>query len=47
MAAYILDGIGIAAVAAISYGSWLIYPPAGFIVAGLLVLAGVLRAAQA
>jgi len=33
---------GLAAVGAISYGAWLMYPPAGFLVGGALVLAGVL-----
>lgn len=36
------DGAGVFAVASISYGAWLVYAPAGFIVGGLLVLAGVL-----
>ncbi|MDB5825742.1 MAG: hypothetical protein JWR21_4446 [Herminiimonas sp.] len=40
------DAMGILAVASISYGSWLAYPPAGFIVGGCVVLAGVLAAAR-
>jgi hypothetical protein len=40
------DALGISAVAMIAYGSWLIYPPAGFIVGGLIVLAGVIAAAR-
>ncbi len=36
------DAAGLLAVASISYGAWRIYEPAGFIVGGLLVLAGVL-----
>jgi len=34
------DLTGLAGMASISYGAWLTYPPAGFIVAGVL-LAGV------
>jgi len=36
------DAIGIVAVGAIGYGAWVIYQPAGFIVVGVIVLAGVL-----
>ena len=39
---FIKDIVGVGAVVLISYGSWLIYEPAGFIVGGSLVLAGVL-----
>lgn len=38
---WVRDTSGVAAVASISYGAWLIYPPAGFIVGGLLVLGAV------
>lgn len=38
----IRDAAGLAAVGSISYGAWLIYEPAGFIVGGILVLAGVI-----
>lgn len=31
---------GVAAVGLIAYGTWLIYPPAGFIVGGILLLVG-------
>ncbi len=34
--------IGLAAVGLIAFGAWLIYPPAGFITGGALVLGGVL-----
>ena len=34
----ILDLAGITGMALISYGSWLVYRPAGFIVAGILML---------
>ena len=40
------DACGIIAVASIAYGSWMVYPPAGFIVGGLIVLAGVLAMAR-
>lgn len=36
------DLAGLAAVGLIAYGAWLVYPPAGFITAGTLLLAGVL-----
>lgn len=36
------DFVGLSAVASISYGAWLIYVPAGFIVAGVLALIGVI-----
>lgn len=35
------DGIGICGAASITYGAWLIYPPAGFVVGGLMLLAGI------
>lgn len=38
----ILDAAGIAGVGLVAYGAWMIYPPAGFITGGVLVLAGVL-----
>jgi hypothetical protein len=38
-----LDAAGIAGAGLIAYGAWLIYPPAGFITGGALILAGVLR----
>lgn len=39
------DTLMIAGAAGLSYGAWLIYEPAGFLVAGLLVLvAGILSA---
>ncbi len=34
------DGAGLAGAVAIAYGAWLIYPPAGFIAGGVLLLAG-------
>jgi hypothetical protein len=40
------DIAGLAAVAAISYGAWLAWPPAGYMVGGALVLAGALLSAR-
>lgn len=37
---FLIDVAGLAGVGLISYGAWRIYEPAGFIVGGLLVLAG-------
>lgn len=36
------DLAGLAAVGLISYGAWLVTPAAGFIIAGVLLLAGVI-----
>ena len=36
------DVAGLIAVASISYGAWLVYEPAGYIVAGVLILVGVI-----
>lgn len=36
------DIAGVAGVASIAYGAWLITPPLGFIVGGAIVLAGVI-----
>lgn len=35
-----LDVAGLAGAGSIAYGAWLVYPPAGFIVGGGLVLLG-------
>lgn len=40
------DAAGITGAGLIAYGAWLIFPPAGFIVGGLLVLAGAIAAAR-
>jgi hypothetical protein len=40
------DLAGVAAVASIAYGAGLVYVPAGFVVGGALVLAGVVFAAR-
>jgi len=34
------DSLLVGGAAAISYGAWMIYPPAGFIVGGLLSISG-------
>lgn len=41
------DITGIAAIGSIAYGSYLVYPPAGFIVGGAIVLIGVIMASVA
>lgn len=46
IAVWVRDIAGIAAVASISFGAGMIYLPAGFIVAGILILAGALAAAR-
>ena len=40
MRAWIRDGIGVIGCGLVAYGSWEIYPPAGFIVLGVLLLVG-------
>lgn len=42
LAVALRDLAGLAAVASIVYGSWMLHPAAGFIVGGVLVLAGVI-----
>ena len=34
------DSLLVGGAAAISYGAWMIYPPAGFIAGGVLLIAG-------
>lgn len=34
-----LDLAGVGGAASVTYGAWLVYPPAGFIVGGILALA--------
>ncbi len=41
------DVAGLAGAALISYGAWLVYAPAGYIVGGALLLAGSLLASRA
>lgn len=36
------DLAGLAGVGLIAYGAWLVYPPAGFITGGVLLIAGAL-----
>ncbi|RKQ70132.1 hypothetical protein [Oceanibaculum indicum] len=40
------DLIGLCAIASISYGAWLIYEPAGYIVSGVIVLLGMMLRAR-
>lgn len=40
MPGLLCDFSGYAGAAAISYGAWLIYEPAGFIIGGILLIAG-------
>ena len=40
--ALLRDLAGLCGVGLVSYGAWLIYPPAGFIVGGSLMIAGAL-----
>lgn len=39
------DLAGLCGVGLVSYGAWMIYPPAGFIVAGTLLIVGALTIA--
>jgi hypothetical protein len=41
------DAAGLVGLCLIAYGAWLVYRPAGFIVGGLLLLAGALLDARA
>jgi hypothetical protein len=41
--AMIVDLAGIAGAGSIAYGAWLIYVPAGYIVGGLILVAGAYR----
>jgi hypothetical protein len=43
---YLADALLIAGVGLVSYGAWLVYEPAGFIVGGLMGLAGGILAAK-
>lgn len=45
-ASVLRDVSGLAGGALLSYGAWLAYKPAGFIVAGVLLLAGAVLAAR-
>ena len=36
------DVVGLCGACLVSYGAWLIYPPAGFIVGGVLLIVGTL-----
>jgi|GEM_PF-562351 len=39
------DITGLGGVGLVSYGAWMIYPPAGFITAGILLIVGTLMIA--
>lgn len=39
LASNVPDALLVAGGASVSFGAWLIYPPAGFIVAGMLLMA--------
>ena len=45
MPGLIRDLAGLCGVGLVSYGAWMIYPPAGFIVAGILLIVGALMIA--
>lgn len=47
MPTVVRDLAGLAGAGGVSYGAWLIYEPAGFIVGGALLLAGAILAAAA
>lgn len=34
------EAVGFAGCGLVAYGAWLVYPPAGFVVAGALLIAG-------
>jgi len=38
--ALLRDAAGLAGAGAVAYGAWLVYPPAGFMVGGGLLIAG-------
>ena len=40
MPGLVRDLAGLCGVGLVSYGAWLIYPPAGFITAGILLIVG-------
>lgn len=43
---WLRDAAGITGAASVSYGAWLIYGPAGFIVGGLILMAAAIAAAR-
>ncbi len=45
MPGLVRDLAGLCGVGLVSYGAWLIYPPAGFIAAGILLIVGTLLVA--
>jgi hypothetical protein len=47
MPVLIIDAAGLAGIGLVIYGVWVIYAPAGFIVAGILLIAGAMYLARA
>jgi len=45
MPGLVRDLAGLCGVGLVSYGAWMIYPPTGFIVAGILLIVGTLMIA--
>lgn len=45
MPGFLRDLVGLSGVGLVAYGAWLIYPPAGFITAGFLLIVGALMVA--
>lgn len=46
MKAWVIDISGVAGGGLITYGAWLIYPPAGYITSGALLIAAAILIAQ-
>lgn len=46
MTSYVRDAAAVLGVVLVSYGAWLAYAPAGFVIGGALVLAGALLSAR-
>jgi len=46
MKKYLADALMIAGAAVLSYGAWLVYNPGGYIVGGVLLIAGGIVAAR-
>jgi len=47
VAAWLPDGLMVGGAAAVSYGTWLVHSPAGYIVAGVLAIVAGIMAARA
>ncbi len=46
IAGLVPDALMVAGTGAVAYGTWMIYPPAGFIVGGVLTVVGGILAAR-